>query len=100
MPEISVLVVDDSPDNLVLVRILLECAGFEVRTAAEAAEAFHVLGTFRPSLILMDLQLPEVDGLELTRRLRQDPQWVGTPIVALSAYAMKSDEESARAAGC
>jgi two-component system, cell cycle response regulator DivK len=95
-----VLVVDDSIDNLELTRILLENEGYEVRTAEDAGQALAVLETYLPILILMDIQLPEIDGLELTRRLRRDPAWQDVTIVALTAYAMRGDEEKARAAGC
>ena len=100
MENSKILVVDDNPDNVELVKLLLEFEGFEVRTADSASEAFVVLKTFDPALILMDVQLPEMDGLELTRQLRSQPQWRDTLIVALSAYAMKQDQENARAAGC
>ncbi|MBZ5617399.1 MAG: response regulator [Acidobacteriia bacterium] len=96
----SILVVDDSVDNLELTEILLECEGFEVRTAEDAAQALRVLETWHPKLILMDVQLPGMDGLELTRRLRQDPAFQDVNIVALSAYAMAAEKETARAAGC
>jgi len=96
----SILVVDDTADNLVLTRFLLELEGFEVRTAEDAAQTLEVLSSYRPQLILMDVQLPGTDGLEVTRRLRQDPRWEQTTIVALTAYAMKGDEENALAAGC
>src|SRR5581483_10741574 len=96
----SILVVDDSIDNLDLTRILLEAEGFEVWTAEDAQQAVTVLEAHTPALVLMDIQLPEVDGLELTRRLRADKRWRGLPIVALTAYAMRGDEEKARSAGC
>ena len=96
----SILIVDDNVDNLALTRFLLEAQGFAVRVAENAAQALHVLQRYRPNLILMDIQLPEMDGLELTRRLRQNPALDRVPIVALSAYAMKVDLENAQAAGC
>ncbi|SRR6266849_409639 len=96
----AVLIVDDAPDNLVLTQFLLESEGFEVRTAEDAEQALEVLSTYHPLLILMDVQLPGMDGLELTRQLRADPQWNDVIIVALTAYAMKGDEENALAAGC
>jgi two-component system, cell cycle response regulator DivK len=96
----SILVVDDSADNLLLTRLLLESEGFEVRTTEDAAQTLDVLSSYKPQLILMDLQLPGTDGLELTRRLRRDPAWEKVTIVALTAYAMKGDEENALAAGC
>ncbi len=95
-----ILVVDDNPANLKLARVLLLAEGFEVRTAQDAEQALATLQTFTPRLILMDVQLPGMDGLELTRQLKADPQWRGVVIVALTAYAMKGDEEKALAAGC
>jgi len=95
-----ILVVDDNPSNLKLARVLLAGEGFEVRGAAGAAEALEVLSSFHPRLILMDIQLPGIDGLELTRRLRADPNLQAVKIVALTAYAMKGDREKALAAGC
>lgn len=96
----SILVIDDNPDNLELTRVLLECEGWEVRTAEDAQQALNALASYHPALILMDVQLPGMDGLELTRRLRADPAFQDVIIVALTAYAMKGDEENARAAGC
>ncbi|HKC13666.1 MAG TPA: response regulator [Vicinamibacteria bacterium] len=95
-----ILIVDDNPANLKLARVVLNREGYEVRTAADAEEALVTLRTFRPHLILMDLQLPGMDGFELTRRLKADPASSGIVILALTAYAMKGDEEKARAAGC
>ena len=96
----SVLVVDDSADNRDLTKILLECEGFEVHLAADATEAVLALRDWRPHLILMDIQLPGTDGLELTRQLRCDDRINDVLIVALSAYAMPADKEKARDAGC
>jgi two-component system cell cycle response regulator DivK len=96
----SILVVDDNADNRDLTQILLECEGFEVRMAEDAAQALGMLGSYRPNLILMDVQLPGMDGLELTRRLRQNPSLQGVIIVALSAYAMAAEKENAKTAGC
>lgn len=96
----SILVVDDNIDNLTLTQILLEGEGFEVCLAEDAEMALRVLQSCRPRLILMDIQLPGMDGLELTHRLRQDSSLRGVIIVALSAYAMKGDEDNARAVGC
>jgi CheY-like chemotaxis protein len=95
-----VLVVDDNSANLKLARVVLSLEGYEVRTATSADEALTVLRSFRPRLVLMDIQLPGMDGLELTRRLKADPATRDTVILALTAYAMKGDEEKARAAGC
>lgn len=94
------LVVDDNPTNLKLIRILLAEEGYQVRTAADAEEALRVLETFRPRMILMDLQLPGMDGLALTRKLKADPATKDILILAISAYAMKGDEQRIFAAGC
>jgi PAS domain S-box-containing protein len=96
----KVLIVDDNQANAKLVRLLLENEGYEVRTAADAPDAVDALRKFTPRLVLMDIQLPGMDGLELTRRLKADPATAGIVVVALTAYAMKGDEERARAAGC
>ncbi len=95
-----ILIVDDNPVNLKLARVLLVGEGYEVRTAEDAGEALAVLAEFHPSLILMDIQLPGVDGLEATRRLKADPATRDIIVVALTAYAMKGDHEKALAAGC
>jgi two-component system cell cycle response regulator DivK len=95
-----VLIVDDNAINLKLARVLLAGEGFEVRTATSAEDALLVLEAFAPHLILMDIQLPGIDGLELTRRLKSDPRHAAIAIVALTAYAMKGDEAKALAAGC
>ena len=94
------LIVDDNSTNLKLARVVLTAEGYVVKTADDAEEALAVLAAFRPRLILMDLQLPGMDGLTLVRRLRNDTRWAQTWIVALTAYAMKGDEEKALAAGC
>lgn len=95
-----ILIVDDNPQNLKLVRVLLQGEGFDVHTAVDAEAALSLLETFTPQLILMDIQLPGMDGLELTRRLKADPRYAGTLVIAVSAYAMKHDAEKALAAGC
>jgi CheY-like chemotaxis protein len=95
-----ILIVDDNPANLKLARVLLASEGYEVRTATDAEEALAVLREFLPDLILMDIQLPGMDGLELTRRLKADSKTCDVAILALTAYAMKGDEERALAAGC
>lgn len=96
----AILIVEDSPDNLELSRILLSGAGYVVQAATDAEEALAVLQSFRPALILMDLQLPGMDGLELTRRLKADPATRDIIILAHTAYAMKADEQQALGAGC
>jgi CheY-like chemotaxis protein len=100
VPSDPILIVDDNAQNLKLARVILTVEGYDVRTAADAEEALRVLQSFTPRLILMDIQLPGMDGLQLTRRLRSDPAWQNVRIVALTAYAMKGDEDKALAAGC
>ncbi len=95
-----ILIVDDNPTNLKLVRVLLQGEGYDVRTAVDSEDALLTLESFSPRLILMDIQLPGMDGLELTRRLKADPARKDIVILALTAYAMKGDEEKARKAGC
>jgi CheY-like chemotaxis protein len=95
-----ILIVDDNPTNLKLARVALESEGYSVVTASDAPTALRVLEQWRPAIVLMDLQLPGMDGLELTRALRNDPRWEGTWIVALTAFAMKGDEQKALEAGC
>jgi len=96
----SILIVDDSPANLKLVCLLLKGEGYNIRTAMDAEAALETLKSFRPDLILMDIQLPGMDGLELTRRLKADNVTREITIVALTAYAMKGDKERTAYAGC
>ena len=96
----SIVVVDDNPINLKLLRVLLAGEGYEVRTAQDAEEAMALLQNFRPRVILMDLQLPGMDGLELTRRLKAAPETRDVVIIAVTSYAMKGDHEKALEAGC
>jgi CheY-like chemotaxis protein len=95
-----VLIVDDNPTNLKLVTYLVKSHGHDVTTAGDAEAALAAIASQRPTVILMDLQLPGIDGLELTRRLKADPITRPIPIIALTAYAMKGDLEKALAAGC
>ena len=95
-----ILIVDDNQVNLKLMRVLLAGEGYEVRTATDAEEALQVLEKFSPRLILMDIQLPGMDGLALTRQLKADAAMCGTLIVGLTAYAMKGDQKRVLEAGC
>ncbi len=95
-----ILVVDDNEVNLELLSFLLLEHGYQVHQAADAVQALELLRTVKPRLILLDLQLPGIDGFELTRRLKADPETRDILIVAVTAYAMKGDEQRARAAGC
>lgn len=95
-----ILIVDDSPVNLKLARVVLEAGGYAVQTAADTDEAREVMKRFSPRLILMDIQLPGMDGLEFTRHLKSDPATADIRVVALTAFAMQADREKAMAAGC
>lgn len=95
-----ILVVDDNSMNLELVHFLLEAGGFEVASAPDAKVALERVAAFQPDLILMDIQLPDVDGLTLTGRLKADPDTRDILIVAFTAYAMKGDEDRMLASGC
>jgi len=95
-----ILIVDDNPTNLKLVTFVVKAQGYEVTTASDADTAVASIREARPTVILMDLQLPGIDGLELTRRLKADPATRAIPIVAVTAYAMKGDHEKALSAGC
>lgn len=95
-----ILIVDDNPVNLKLVRFVVEGHGYEVDTAVDAETTIAAIRARRPDLILMDLQLPGTDGLELTRRIKADRATSDIRIIALTAYAMKGDREKALAAGC
>jgi CheY-like chemotaxis protein len=95
-----ILVVDDNPTNLKLITYLVKAQGYDVVTAIDAEAALAAIAAARPDLILMDLQLPGIDGLELTRRLKRTPETADIRIIAVTAYAMKGDQEKALAAGC
>ena len=95
-----ILIVDDNPTNLKLVAYLMKSHGFDVATAIDAPSAIAAIAERRPRVILMDVQLPGLDGLELTRQLKADPQTRTIAIVAVTAYAMKGDYEKAIEAGC
>ena len=100
MAPTPILIVDDNASNTKLLAFLLAAKGYEIRTAANADEALAVIAQWRPRLILMDIQLPGMDGLTLTRQLKADPATRDIAIVAATAYAMKGDEQRALAAGC
>jgi two-component system cell cycle response regulator DivK len=100
MSTARVLLIDDNIANSRLAEYLLTSHGVEVRTAGDAKAAIAALEEFRPSVILMDIQLPGMDGLTLTRQLKQNPAIRDVPIVAMTAYAMRGDADRARQAGC
>jgi CheY-like chemotaxis protein len=95
----TILLVEDTPEVTMMLRDYLELAGYKVVTAEDGGAALTQARLVRPDLILMDIQLPGVDGLEATRKLRSDPDFRYTPIIALTALAMPSDRERCLAAG-
>jgi CheY-like chemotaxis protein len=95
-----ILIVDDNATNLKLAATVLELAGFEVAVAEDAERALERIVAACPDLVLMDIALPGMDGLALTRMLRADPRFGRLAIVALSAFAMKTEVDQAVAAGC
>jgi two-component system, cell cycle response regulator DivK len=96
----NILLVEDNPVNRRLAVFLLRSQGYEVREATTALEAFEMLKNDRPDLIVMDIQLPGMDGLETTRKLKEQPATADIPVIAVTSYAMKGDREKALAAGC
>ena len=95
----TILVVDDDMPNLMLAQALLETEGFAVRVAINGATMFDVLKTCTPALILMDIQLPETDGWELTQQLKADPATTNIPVIAITAYGKAGDAQRARQVG-
>ena len=94
-----ILVVEDNERNLKLVRDVLEYAGYDVRVARTGEDGISLAASEPPDLVLMDLQLPGIDGMEALRRLRGSPRTAGIPVVAVTAQAMKQDRERALEAG-
>jgi two-component system cell cycle response regulator DivK len=96
----TLLVVEDDPLNLELLATVLEAAGFTVHTAADARAGLALAARVRPDAVLMDIQLPEMDGLEATRALHATAATAHVPVIAVSAHVKKEDEERSREAGC
>ncbi len=96
----SILIVEDNVLNQQLFKELLEEAGYATLSAGEGLDAFALAKTHRPDLILMDIQLPAISGLEVTRWLKDDPQLRRIPVIAITAYAMPGDEDRMKAGGC
>ena len=95
-----ILVVEDQEDLRGVLRDLLTGSGYDVAEAADGREGVAKAQSQRPDLILMDIQLPVLDGYDATRQIKADPDLKATPIIAVSSFAMKGDEEKARASGC
>jgi len=99
MPK-KVLIVEDNELNMKLFSDLLDAHGYETRQTREGLKAISLARSFKPDLILMDIQLPEVSGLEVTKWIKDDQELSGIPIVAVTAFAMKGDEKRIRDGGC
>jgi len=95
-----ILVIEDTEDNRQIVRDLLESAGYELVEALDGLEGVAAAERENPDLILMDIQLPGIDGYEATRRIRAIPALAKVPIIAVTSYALSGDEAKTRAAGC
>jgi two-component system cell cycle response regulator DivK len=95
-----ILIVEDREDNRQILRDLLASTDYEIVEAENGVEALAAVAKQRPDLILMDIQLPVMDGYEATRRIKSDPALRSIPIIAVTSYALSGDEEKAREAGC
>ena len=96
----TVLIVEDNELNMKLFRDLLEAHGYQTSGTSNGFEALDLVRKLHPDLILMDIQLPQVSGLEVTRWIKDDPELRSIPVVAVTAFAMKGDEERIREGGC
>ncbi len=96
-----IVYVEDNEDNAFMLQTRFELIGdFEILVAVNGNDGLAMVANERPDLVLMDLNLPDIDGWEVTRRLKADPSTAGIPVIALTAYAMSGDREKALAAGC
>ncbi|MFG1344577.1 response regulator [Xanthobacter autotrophicus DSM 431] len=96
----TVMIVEDNELNMKLFHDLLEAHGYRTVETRSGVEAVELARAHRPDLIIMDIQLPEISGLDVTRKLKADPELRVIPVVAVTAFAMKGDEERIRAGGC
>jgi two-component system cell cycle response regulator DivK len=96
----KILVVEDTEDNRQILRDLLSIAGYDVIEALDGAEGIAKASEHKPNLILMDIQMPVMDGYEATRRIKADPALASIPVIAVTSYALSGDEQKARDAGC
>jgi two-component system cell cycle response regulator DivK len=96
----TILLVEDNPHNRKIFSGMLNHAGFRVVEAVDGNEAMSKVASEKPDLVLMDLSIPGIDGWECTRRIKGDPATKQVPVIALTAHAMRGDEERAREAGC
>jgi len=99
MSQAPILIVDDNPSHLKLMQLVI-ASHADIRTANSAKQALEVLKDYQPQVILMDIQLPDMDGFALTRKLKADPKYHNIIIIAVTAYAMEGDKQKALEAGC
>ncbi len=97
---ILILYVEDNPENRLLIRRILEAEGYTIAEAENAAKALDFVATNKPDLILMDINMPDIDGYTLTAQMKTFPQLFDVPIIALTANVMRGDRERTLAAGC
>lgn len=95
-----ILIVEDNPENMRLLEMVLRAKGYTLLKASDGEEALDIAMRERPDLIIMDIRLPKMSGLEVTRKLRETPAFSHTPIIAITAYAMKGDKERVIESGC
>ncbi len=95
-----ILVVEDQPDNRQIIRDMLAPADYEITEAEDGQQALEAIAKQRPDLILVDIQLPIIDGYTATRKIKADPLLRSIPIIAVTSYALSGEEKKARAAGC
>jgi two-component system, cell cycle response regulator DivK len=100
LTNMAILYIEDNPHNMRLVRKLLQSMGFNMIEAMDGLRGLHMAAEHRPDLILVDINLPDIDGLEVVRRLKSDPTLAHIPAVALTANAMYGDRENCLAGGC
>ena len=96
----KVLVADDDADNRAIAQDALEMSGYEIVTAMDGEEAFEKIADERPSIVLLDMSMPKLDGWEVARRVRADPDLAHIPIIAFTAHALVGEELKAKSAGC
>jgi CheY-like chemotaxis protein len=96
----NILYIEDNQDNMRLVKRALQSRGYVVHEAVNGLEGIEQVKSVNPEVILLDINLPDIDGYEVARRLRKDPAAIYTPIIAITANALKGDAEKALAAGC
>jgi two-component system cell cycle response regulator DivK len=96
----KILIVEDNPQNMRMIEMCLRAESYTLLKAVNGEDALEVAKKERPDLIIMDIRLPKMSGLEVTRQLREIPEFSRTPILAITAYAMKGDKEKALDAGC